>query len=103
LLVKIEPAASSTASETKFSLAIISRPSCWRRVSWSRAAATSGSAWARVKDMRSVIQGFYGISGSEYLWISQMAVHALHLGQKANSILGDLRLDSGGVSFGVAT
>jgi len=30
-VVKIDPAASSTASETKFSLAIISSPSCWRR------------------------------------------------------------------------
>ena len=56
----MEPAASSTASETKFSLAISSRPSCWRRVSCSRAAATSGSAWARVNDMRSVIGKFYG-------------------------------------------
>jgi hypothetical protein len=45
-VVKTDPAASSTASETKFSLAIISSPSCWRSVSCSMAAATSGSVWA---------------------------------------------------------
>ena len=60
MVLKTLPAASRTASETKFSLAIISSPSCWRTASWSMAAAISGSAWAsgRANAARSVIHGF---------------------------------------------
>src|ERR1039457_886970 len=75
----MEPASSSTASETKFSLAIISSPSCWRKVSWSTAAATSGSAWARERAMRSVIQEFYGIGCAPELWKNKSTCPAMKM------------------------
>src|SRR5712691_4697026 len=45
-MVRTEPSASSTASETKFSEAISSRLRCWRCASSRRALATSGSTSA---------------------------------------------------------
>src|SRR5262249_43749140 len=51
------PAASSTASLTKFSEAISSRPSCWRRASLSMAAAISGSTSQRGRGKDGVFMG----------------------------------------------
>src|SRR5262245_58578156 len=51
--------ASSTASLTKFSEAISSRPSCWRRTSLSMATAISGSLSARERDIQ---EFFIGLS-----------------------------------------
>src|SRR5205807_5264435 len=64
LLVKIEPMASSTASETRFSEGISSSPVAWRRASSRSRSAICGSTESSGRFMRSLAEEVSGVIAS---------------------------------------
>src|SRR5579883_1914498 len=82
LFVNTDPAASSTASLTKFSDAINSSPSCWRRVSLSMAAAICGSTSYKGRDIEEWLM--YGSPGKGVP--SQRSVFRRRMGHLTDSM-----------------